>query len=274
MREGNPQLVLHTTARFQVLGLIDDNVTPAASSSSSFSPLSKKIDIFLDINEDYTRTRIKRALSHPSRAAHFHITLGPGRGEEQVQMPNECDFQWAEYERIDWSAVLAGKHGASSYCVRKGISRKAQLAHFTRLYVCKNPDSILKDTLPQTVVLDTWPVWEDNCAGNGAGLADIVIGSTSNGNGVNRRGRLDKCLEEARTMIRQAEATYDDEVATNADTSPPIWILKPSTINKGAGIQIVHCYEQVVDICWSESDIREWYVGLTGFALSCSCRVR
>jgi hypothetical protein len=49
--------------------------------------------------------------------------------------------------------VLAGKHGASSYCVRKGLSRKAQLAHFTRLYVCKNPDSLLKDAIPKTVIL-------------------------------------------------------------------------------------------------------------------------
>lgn len=263
MREGHPQLVLHTTARFQVLGLSDENITPAVSASTSqSSPPSKKIAIFLDINEDYTRTRIKRALSHPSRAAYFHITLGPGRGEEQVHMPNDCDFQWAEYERIDWAAVLAGRHGASSYCVRKGISRKAQLAHFTRLYLCKNPDSILKDTLPQTVVLDTWTVWDDDngCGGNGTGLADVLIGSSSNGNGLNRRERLDKCLEEARTMIRQAEATYDTEVATNVNASPPIWILKPSTINKGEGIQIVHCYEQVLDMCWSESNVREWYV--------------
>lgn len=262
MREGNPELVLHTTTRFQVLGLRDENITPAASLSSS---LSKKIAIFLDINEDYTRTRIKRALSHPSRSAYFCITLGPGRGDEQVDMPKDCDFQWAEYERIDWAAVLAGKHGASSYCVRKGISRKAQLAHFTRLYVCKNPGSILKDTLPQTVVLDTWPVWDDDCGGNRAGLADVLIGTSSNGSGTNRRERLDKCLEEARTMMGQAEATYDAEVAMNPDTSPPIWILKPSTINKGAGIQIIHCYEQVVDMCWSESNVREWYIGSTAF---------
>jgi putative hemolysin len=266
MREGNPYLVLYPTARFQVLGFSNDNVTSAAPSASILSPPStsspppsKKISIFLDMNDDYTQTSIKRALFHPSRAAHFHITLGPGRGEEPVPLPNDCDFQWAEYERVDWAAVLAGTHGASSYCVRKGLSRKAQLAHFTRLHVCKNPDSILKDTLPQTIILDTWSVWEGDSGGNGAGLADIVIASAYNRTGVNRRERLTKCLEEARQMMRQAEATFDAEVTTIANALPPIWILKPSTINKGAGIQIIHCYEQVVDICWSESDIREWY---------------
>jgi hypothetical protein len=177
---------------------------------------------------------------------------------DEVRLPSGCDFQWAEYERIDWAAVLAGKHGASSYCVRKGLSRKAQLAHYTRLFICKNPKSILKDTLPQTVVLDTWPVWEDDCGGVGAGLADIVVESASTGSNVNRRERLDKCLTEARIMMLQAEAKYDEQVANSPEASPPVWILKPSTINKGAGIQIVHCYEQVVDICWSESEIREW----------------
>ena len=58
--------------------------------------------------------------------------------------------------------------------------------------------------------------------------------------------------------MRQTEEDFEKESASNKNASPPIWILKPSTINKGAGIQIVHCYEQVVDICWSESDIREW----------------
>jgi putative hemolysin len=268
MREGNHNLVLHPTSRFHVLGFSNDNATSAASSSASFLaspstlslPPSKKISVFLDMNDKYTQTRIQRALSHPSRAAHFHISLGPGRGDEPVTLPHDCDFQWAEYERVDWAAVLAGKHGASSYCVRKGLSRKAQLAHFTRLHICKHPDSILKDTLPQTVILDTWPVWDDDCGGSGAGLADIVIAGASSGTGINRRERLTKCLEEARRIMRQAEATFDAEVTADASASPPIWILKPSTINKGAGIQIIHCYEQVVDICWSESDIREWYV--------------
>jgi hypothetical protein len=38
----------------------------------------------------------------------------------------------------------------------------------------------------------------------------------------------------------------------------PTWILKGSTTNKGSGIYIIHVFEQLVDVCWSESDIREW----------------
>lgn len=261
------------TARFQVMGLsirstfeaVEPKKKRPIAISASKAP-ETPISIFLDVNDNYTRARIQRALSHPCRAAHFRVTLGPGHGDDEIPMPPDCSFQWAEYERIHWTAVLSGKHGASSYCVRKGLSRKAQLARFTRLHICKNPTSILKDTLPQTVVLDTWPVWVDDGGGSGSGssgLADIVIGSAaSNSNGVSRRERLDKCLEEARTMMHRAEARYEADVASNnLDASaPPTWILKPSTINKGEGIQIIHCYEQVVDVCWSESDIREWSV--------------
>ena len=197
MSEGRTSLRLHSTAKFQVLGLKDDKVTPASTcsltkaitapilqlSSSSASALSssvaKRISVFLDVNEEYTRTRIHQALLHPSRAAHFQVTLGPGHGDNAVPLPPDCGFQWSEYERIDWEAVLCGKHGAASYCVRKGLSRKAQLAHYTRLYVCKHPDSILKNCMPQTVVIDTWSVWQDDCGQGEAGLADIVVSSAS-----------------------------------------------------------------------------------------------
>eukprot|EP00978_Attheya_sp_CCMP212_P043873 scaffold293832_cov58-Attheya_sp.AAC.2 len=55
----------------------------------------------------------------------------------------------------------------------------------------------------------------------------------------------------------EAEMEFE-EAGDEASAESPIWILKPSTVNKGAGIQIVHCYAQVVDVCWTESDIREW----------------
>lgn len=179
---------------------------------------------------------------------------------DPVPLPSHCAFQWSEYERIDWhGGVLPGKHCASSYCIRKGISRKAQLAHYTHRHVCKNPESILIDAMPQTVVLDCWPVWEDDAKmTNQGGLADVVVSIGSAGGDSstkNRRYRLDQCLAEAKTAMDAAEIEFETGVG---GTSAPIWILKGSTTNKGVGIYIVHLYEQVVDHCWSDSDIREW----------------
>jgi hypothetical protein len=268
----------HRTSSFFVLGLKDDKVgkvsvvsSPAAKlpvdasssceqlSNSNSSPTMKSI--FLDIDDPYTLNLIQKAFAHPSRAGRFCITLGSGEGMDFVELPAGCDFQWSEYERIDWTAVLAGKHAASSYCIRKGLSRKAQLAHYTHRHVCKNPDSILLQAMPKTVILDTWAVWEENGNGmaNKEGLADVLVslGSSKNDN-VNQRKILDQCLVGAKQAMEQAEQTFEEKA--DAEAAAPVWILKGSTTNKGAGIFIVHLYEQVVDICWTECDIREWYV--------------
>jgi tubulin--tyrosine ligase len=249
-------LRVHRTSKFCVLGFRNekhdtslisrDTQLPENEAANIISP-SKRLSVFLDIDEPYTRNMIQRAFS--DRKEYFRTELGPGEGMEAVSLPGTCDFQWAEYERVDWTAVLAGKHGASSYCIRKGISRKAQLALYTHRHVCKFPDSVLKDAMPLTLILETWSVWEYDMAPNMDGLAGIVIGASDKS--TNRRELLDQCLSEARrAMIKAEEEDIED--------SEPIWILKPSTNNKGAGIQIVHLYEQLVDICWSEPDIREW----------------
>jgi hypothetical protein len=238
------------------------------------STTQRRMGIFLDIDEPYTRDLIQRALRHPSRAPHFHITLGPGTGFEPVPLPRHCQFQWSEYERIDWhNGVLPGHHGASSYCIRKGLSRKAQLAHYTHRHICKYPDSVLREAIPQTVVLDCWSVWDDNVDGDvrtpkmnhQGGLADVVasIGSMArrgDSSAANRRIRLDSCLSEAKLIMDSAEIKFQARCEVNGEEHEPapVWILKGSTTNKGAGIFIVHLYEQVVDHCWSEPDIREW----------------
>ena len=236
---------------------------PFSSFQSSCSVV-QPFGVFLDIDEPYTRNLIQKAFQHPSRAPYFHITLGPGSGWDAIPLPSHCQFQWSEYERIDWhNGVLLGRHSASSYFIRKGLSRKAQLAYFTRRHVCKYPNSILRNTIPQTVVLDTWSVWDDDASlmTHESGLADVVvnIGSMTRISGVskNQRSRLEKCLSEAQQIMNDADTDYHLS-GSEDETSAPVWILKGSTTNKGAGIYIVHLFEQILDICWSESAIREW----------------
>jgi tubulin--tyrosine ligase len=261
-------VVAHATASFTVLGVPSDHVGPAAAShphssrqktsrtgSTLTTPPQPTRGIFLDVNEPYTRGVIAQALQ--ARSSLFHVVHGPGVGEEPVPLPSECDFQWSEYERIDWDAVLAGRHGAASYCVRKGLSRKAQMAYYTRLHVAKHPTSLLRRAIPTTVVLDTWPVWEEGGHATARGLADILVTAAAPTSGsTNRRERLEQCLVEAAQAMREATEAF--EARQDESAAYPVWILKGSTVNKGMGIYIVHLYEQVVDICWSETDIREW----------------
>jgi hypothetical protein len=226
------------------------NITPPSGRQQEEQQLS----VFLDIDEPYTRQMIQQAFDRHKQ--YFRLELGPGVGLEPIPLPDTCDFQWAEYERVDWTAVRMGQYGASSYCIRKGLSRKAQLAFYTHRHVCKHPESILKNTMPQTYILDTWAVFDENTGASSDGLAAIVIDSAMD-KSTNQRLLFDQCLAQAQAAMKDAEQRYD---ASPDTVNEPVWILKPSTTNKGSGIQIVHLYEQLVDICWSEPDIREWYV--------------
>ena len=77
-------------------------------------------------------------------------------------------LQVSDFENINWDLVLQRSastnrvlHGASSYLVRKGLSRKAQLSLQLRKYICKNPCSILSNSVPFTVIVETWNAFED-----------------------------------------------------------------------------------------------------------------
>jgi hypothetical protein len=223
--------------------------------SSAHSPTHH---IFLDVDCDYTRRILVEEFSHPSRKSRFRVTLGPAHGLDPIPLPRGCDFQWAEYERIDWSSVLDGEHGASSYFIRKGLSRKAQLAYYTQRFTAKNKDSVLARGIPQTLILDTWAVWESSRTGAVSSICEElahVMTPLRPKSSVNVKGRLVACLDPAKRWMESAEAAF----ASSGDPAlEPVWILKGSTTNKGSGIHIVHLFEQIIDICWSESEIREW----------------
>jgi hypothetical protein len=65
------------------------------------------IGIFLYVDDTYTRSIIHEAFLRYD-ASYFQIQFGPGIGMEPIPLPDHCHFQWSEYERIDWDAVLAG----------------------------------------------------------------------------------------------------------------------------------------------------------------------
>ncbi|GKY94201.1 hypothetical protein MPSEU_000386100 [Mayamaea pseudoterrestris] len=230
-------LQLQPTIKFSVLNVANGN---ECQTEKSVPRAKRKYNrIYLDIDEPYTRSIIHHALA----SRHFLVTLGAGEGMEAVQLPVDCDFSWSEYERIHWQQTHVR---ASSYRIRKGLSRKAQLALYLNRHVSKHPKSVLKNAIPETVILDTWAVWEN---GSGANMAEFVVGSSvsaSGSNNINQRQLLEQCLEPAKLLM---ESRLVEEA---------VWILKGSTVNKGVGIYLVHVYEQILDICWSESDIREW----------------
>ena len=49
---------------------------------------------------------------------------------------------------------MAGEQHASSYCIRKGLIRKAHLAHNLKKWAAKHPDGILAGAVPETHVME------------------------------------------------------------------------------------------------------------------------
>ncbi|CAK0786864.1 hypothetical protein CVIRNUC_010078 [Coccomyxa viridis] len=119
------------------------------------------LKIYVDLDCPYVRSVVVQALE-----------LQPGwtiilRDDSQAGFSNglsadciappeaaACHLVWAEYERIDWERIYAGEQHASSYCIRKGLIRKAHLAHNLKKWAAKHPDGILAGAVPETHVME------------------------------------------------------------------------------------------------------------------------
>ena len=141
-----------------------------------------------------------------------------------------CHWQWDEYENLDWKNILQGKVIANAYCVRKGLSRKAQLSIYLGKYIKKHPSCYLSRALPRTLVVDTWEAYDDS-------LAQF---------GISFRQRLESCLWEVRQV-------FENEPDST-------WIMKPSATNKGAEVNVITTYTKFRGIITEWTDIREWVV--------------
>ncbi|CAF0832389.1 unnamed protein product [Rotaria sordida] len=93
---------------------------------------------------------------------------------------------WLEYEDIDFDMLyrLAKESNnkkilANSYCIRKGLLRKANFALFVQKYLSKRPDSILRNHYPETHILDlSHPDYLDEALNEAFELRDILQENT------------------------------------------------------------------------------------------------
>ena len=66
-----------------------------------------------------------------------------------------------EFKDIPWDAVFRGDVVAGSYFTRKGLSRKANLAHFLNAHIAKYPGCRLSSGgLPTSIPIDTWEAFQ------------------------------------------------------------------------------------------------------------------
>ena len=129
--------------------------------------------------------------------------------------------QWSTYDAIEHELTHAHPDTvlSSSYTIRKALIRKHYLAHCIHSYVTKNPDSILKTSVPHTWDLDISfadeldEKWSDELWDLGEALADpshwwiLKPGMADRGNGI----RLFNSKEALQRIFEEFEGDSEDE---------------------------------------------------------------
>lgn len=197
-----------------------------------------KYNVILDLNCQYSSDIAKAALNRRSWCKISNID------NVNTNSDDNNTIQIADFENIIWEPVMAGHHTASSYLIRKGLSRKAQLALQIKRYQSKHPKSILRKSVPFTAVIETWNAFEEMRLD--FGLGTYASFDTSTVLQAPLRKRLEWCLEDVKEIIE------------NDDKKDWYWILKPSVTNKGADIVVIKTWDDVIDNLELVPDIREW----------------
>ncbi|BDA50216.1 probable tubulin polyglutamylase TTLL2 [Coccomyxa sp. Obi] len=105
----------------------------------------------VDLDCEYVRGLVVQALAGRPQ---WHVTVVDSYREEPCQASTSSLLHWGEYERIGWQLVHEGKQHASCYCVRKGLIRKAHLAHNLKKWAAKHPDGAIARGVPETLIME------------------------------------------------------------------------------------------------------------------------
>ena len=132
-------------------------------------------------------------------------------------------FHWGEYERIDWARVHASEQAASSYCVRKGLTRKAHLAFNLKKWAAKHA-----------------------AASPGAAALAAATPETH--------------LLQVDDPAYVEEALADLPEVRDAPPGAAAWIAKPSLTNRGAGIAVVDSAPGLAAALGAVPGASEWVV--------------
>ena len=237
-----PYLTLERTKRFSVV-----SIDPAYVRLTSL-PVCDRYLVHLDLNCDYTSAVVRGALQRRQlwcKQTDDLLIDNLNSNEEADNAYPKAILQIADFENLRWEMVMraGGKHRASSYLVRKGLSRKAQLSLQLRRYMSKHSNSTLRLAVPYTLVIDTWGAFEEMRLDFGGGtFANFDMNTLQ----APLRERLKWCLEDVREAVQAPER------------STWRWILKPSVTNKGADISLCADWDSVINALEDKPDIREW----------------
>ncbi len=251
-----PTFFAQPTKRFSVIDAVnvDREKQPSNIFVIPFRRLSHPYEILVHWDCQYTES-IVRATTQRRQWCREVYDISPN-----CKKLENFTIQIGDFEHLEWEYVLQGEVAASSYLVRKGLSRKAQLSLQIKRYLAKHPCSILKHAVPETYIVETWSAFDDMKLDMGGGMmASFDVPELQQ---APLRQRLDWSLSEVKALFVPDIDTITGEVMHLTEHTKSndgtLWILKPSVTNKGADISIVRNWDDLLDALESTPDMREW----------------
>jgi hypothetical protein len=231
------------------------------SSSQTLHPFTWFI--YVDWNCDYTKNIILSTIQRRNQYCRLikDITDDPLLKEFQRQFQRRPSIlQLSDFENIQWEYVLSERTMASSYLIRKGLSRKAQMALQFQRFLKKSAHSVLHQSVPETHIIETWDIFPDNTNTTSASTASSFLGQgfsfdlphLHDWNRVSIREKL------RWQFTNNIELLFLNSQENEKKEAEQAWILKPSVTNKGADISIIQNYDELLEKLEDEPSIREW----------------
>lgn len=138
-----------------------------------------------------------------------------GDALEFTSVAADADLQWADYEDLDFQAALKdSSKWICAYSIRKALIRKHFLVSTVKEYVAKNPQSILKSSVPESWSLEV----------------DYVE-------------FLDDALDEAFELRGELE-----ENESRSKDTKKWFLLKPGMTDRGAGLRLFSNIDELTQI--------------------------
>jgi tubulin--tyrosine ligase len=118
---------------------------------------SSKIKCLIGIDEFYTQNKIIDCFKYRDE---YQVDLYDKNNEKQKELKDKLyyDFYWLEYEELDFEKLTSKNNKRNvffnSFCIRKGLIRKAQIAFYLKKYLTKKENSTLAKYIPETHVFE------------------------------------------------------------------------------------------------------------------------
>ena len=115
-----------------------------------------KKKVLVGISETYTRRKIIDCFKYRPEYEVHEYDCDDVKSEPLKSNIGFFDFFWLEYEDLAFEHLLKSEKKSlfNSFCIRKGLIRKAQMAFYLTKYIAKKPNSPLVKYLPQTYVFE------------------------------------------------------------------------------------------------------------------------